>query len=693
MSRVTLQLEVDAQGAIRSIQSTSGEMKTLGRTTELTQGGFVQFGRVVEVAMGVALQRLLAAAVSRIRDMRREFMNLSQEIQDVDSRFGATFRNVRDEADDFINRFRELTGFTTTQSRRMASEIAEIALSLGESDKSALQLAESSAFLALQWERIAGMDFAQGQRTIALALTGNIAQLQRMGIISREITRTHFDQLTMKQRLDAVTEGLTRRYGDLTQAGDGLTQTNRQINGRLREQWELMVRQLTPALNNILTSIEGWISNNQELIGVLGMLVGETLIDLANMLGTLSGRTRTLEDDTGRLTGIIGKLIEAKFAWHRATLGLAMGVVRLEIMWSRLARTLGKLTGTADLWTEKLRDQEDMLKILGLRANEMLIDQQKTRDGIRAEREARDELSKSNLNYGITADTVRRSTVELTNITQELIDKLLNIPDVADDIEVSLEHILDPIRLAHTLISRFGEDGRVALEDIDAVLRGLNDELNRTTDPDRRQALVEMAERLNDIRLSALGAKDATEEWTRVLQTSFAGAISQALIQMTDLFEGIGAGSKISAREVLQSLLQIVRGIGQQLIAWGTAQLIMTAGVDPRGWSAIAYGTTLATLSSLAGGSLSRGAGTSGGAGGGSPRSGATRSSPASTTASMQTRQAGGIVDTGLASLNDKFDRGLNIYVYADLNGVIEGEDIHLSTQRVQRLHRRIGNE
>jgi hypothetical protein len=604
MADVKIKLTIDSSGAVQSVNHVKGALSGTNVEMNGVASMGMQLNRVFEFAFGAILQRLLSNVVNQLKNISREFKELSMEIQDVNNEFSSVFRNMREQADAFIDRYREVAGFTTVESRKMASEIAGIALSLGETEETALSLAESSAYLALQWERMAGMDIADGQRMITRALVGQVMELQRAGIISREITMTQFQQLNMQQRLDMVTEGLTKRYGDLSQATDGLTQKHRKNQMAIRELRNEIIERLSPAYEGLLENAGDWLSNNREMLSLLGVMVGEALVDLVNMLGRLTDSTNDAADSADKLTGAIGFLIEAKWMWERAMHGLSIGYVQLDMTWSRFMRTLGKLTGTSEQWEQRLREQEDLLKILQLRALELQTEQQKMREQMRKEREEREKLTRQNLEYGKGLSDVGVKTVELTQLTQDMIDKLIQLGELGGELDFELP--MDNILAARDLLIRFGDDGRVSIEQIDNALKNINNELYITTDPERQAALLAIADALRAIRGEAMGASDGMAQMVN-LSTAAQTAIVELASSLGELFSSLDNVGDFGAR-VRGLMANLIVDFGRMLVSLGTMSLAISQwnplGMIAAGTAAIAVGSAMKarTQSAIGGG-------------------------------------------------------------------------------------------
>jgi hypothetical protein len=376
--KIRIELEVDEHGAVRSISAVDSEMGELRNTAEGAESQVNSTKRALEVAFGVMMQRAVEALAGKIKDMAAELKNLSMEIQDVDSEFNAVFRNVQKDADAFVERFREMTGFTTTEARKMASEVAGIALTLGETDEAALELAESSAMLALQWERIAGHKFEDGYKSITLALTGNISEMQRAGIISREMTRTQFDAMTMQQRLALVTDGLTARYGNLDEATDGLTQQNRKLQGQLNEIRDNVIRRLVPIISEMLGELSKWMDENEDLLESLEKLAEFVVVDVAQaLLGFIEGlgslnkelektgnKTRDLARDIGWFVNASSALLVVMRLYNKVFSDAEVTTSALHRKVNKAAtsqKDLGEKTGGT---TEKVEQQKVAVKEL-----------------------------------------------------------------------------------------------------------------------------------------------------------------------------------------------------------------------------------------------------------------------------------------------------------------------------------------
>jgi hypothetical protein len=632
-STIRVELVIDSKGAVTGIRQASGEVGGLNTNIQTAQKEVGKFGRVVETAFGFILANLVQSATRRIKAFASEIISLTQNIQDVDSEFNAVFRNVFANADEFTNRFSKMTGFTVTESRKIVASVAGIAQSLGESEGSALRLAERSAELALQWERISGQDFDRNLKLIELALAGNVMQLQRMGIVSRDVTLTQFQQMTMQQRLDIVTRGLTARYGDLSEAGDGLTQQVRQLNGLLNSLQDRVLRALIPEIGKVLTEIKEWIETNDDLIEDIEKIAKFLAVDMVRaLLGFIEG----LRDLNKELAETEEKARE-----------VGRWIGRLQrIMWEANPLILQL---RANIWL--------LNKILG--------DTTETTYGfIRSTDAAAQSVEKQTLRVGNFAEGMRIANTAL----KEFMDGMQEMVETSPDVDATFNVIE---RSADELVEQFlgvKETGEFSIEGINSALRELQIEMEGTADPGRRQQLLDYIEALGVMRDAAIGAHETFDDWSVFMQTTMANALSHSIMQFTDMFETIGAGGDKMAQAMLKSLLSIIRGIGQQLIAWGTARLIMTAGTDPRGWAAVGYGTTLAGLSSLATGALSASTGGSGGA------SGATGGGGGMTATRVSTPTASGMSPSVAQSTTASFRKALQDVKWTASTNIKMGE-------------------
>ena len=331
MAKVTVQLDIDSRGAIQGVQQVSGEIKGLENVAEQAGGKFKVLGGAVSVALGNIAFNAVRRLAGAVRGLISDLGNQIERVQDLDSAYEATFRNVRSEMDAWVQEFTQAHGFTTSQAREIATEIGGISLSLGETERNTVTLVRESAHLAMQWERIAGMDFANAQRLIALAMAGNISQLQRMGILSDQLTMTQFRQLAMSERLAMITAGLTARYGDLDQATDGVTQRKRQLIGRFTEARDNLVKALIPAYEDLLLTLtrvmEGFDDQaletfNQSIarsVEVIGSLVSQ-LTGLDGETATYSSRVQALAGHLLTLGDRVGFLIRMYFGFKVATM-------------------------------------------------------------------------------------------------------------------------------------------------------------------------------------------------------------------------------------------------------------------------------------------------------------------------------------------------------------------------------------
>jgi hypothetical protein len=580
MADVRIKLNIDSTGAVQSVNQVQGALQNTNVELKGTSQIGVQLNRVLEYAFGAILQRMLTNITSKLREMSSGMLELATNIQDVSSQFSAVFRNVREEADAFVERFREMTGFTTTESRKIAAEIAEIALSLGESDEAALELAESSARLALQWERIAGMDFANGQRMITRALVGQVMELQRAGIVSREWTMTQFQALTMQQRLAIVTQGLTARYGDLDSATDGLTQKQRQMQGRIKDIQEAIATQLIPILSDVIEDVSEWFDKNEELLENLSKLAGFLAFEMA---GVLKGFLAALSE-------IVERMERAESASERMWVAIR-----------ELAQRLNVVSIAYNVFVKELDDANDGLY-----------------DFIRSTDEAAGGADK--LGNGVGKITVRfanfAEAIEISNkVLKEFIDGLGGIDDLVGDrlfegVGDSIEDALTPDEVS---VERFvnifrdaAETGVFSIDGINAALRELQVEMTATADPGQRAQLIEYINDLERLRDKALGASEGMAQMVDLSHTAQT-AIVELASSFGELLSSLDRVGDFGAR-IRGLMASLIVDFGRMLVSLGTMSLAISQwnplGMIAAGTAAIAVGSAMKarTQSAIGGG-------------------------------------------------------------------------------------------
>jgi hypothetical protein len=644
--KVRIELEIDETGAIRSIGAVDSEMGELRNTTGDAESQINRTRNALEVAFGVAIQRLIEGVINRIKQLSGEMFELMQNIQDTDSEFESVFRNNRQRADGFINKFRDMTGFTTTESRKMASEIAGIAMSLGETEEQALAVTEASAELALQWERIAGMKFEEGYRAIALALTGNVAEMQRAGIISRELTRTQFYQMTMQERLQVVTDGLTARYGNLSEATDGLTQQSRRLQGHLHELRDQVLRDLRRSFEAVAGAVNDVMDNSRGLSREVSVNLMAQLSALNSLVETLS---RTISGGSESM-GVFGIVLQQINQWLN-TLNIQTGntIMGIVAMLREMPPQLRVVAAAFGLTEERLKEfEETAISLISvgadfndiLRASRLLTEQASHAnvnaiEKLVGEWEAVDNLDAARTKLLETLKEELRLRRELlsqggpefepSDAGDFIADLTRRFDELGDDVDGTFKGISDSIYENLSIVNRSadefmevfrraGDTGRFSITGINFAIKELQKDMEETFDEGERNKLLAYIAELEKMREAALGVGDAIDdtndkmkEWSHFIQATMANTLSNTIIQFTSVFEEIGRGSDKMAQTVLKSLLMIVRGLGQQLIAWGTSQILMSSFGPISGAAAIAYGTLLAGLSSLGIGSMSKG--------------------------------------------------------------------------------------
>jgi hypothetical protein len=711
MATVEIKLQVDSTGAIRSVEQVGGQTERLEQGFTRAESAGSRLGRTLEVAFGVAIQRLAEQLIRRVGRLAGQFRKLAEEIADIDNAFNAMFRSAQSEADKTIKRIAGFAGFTTTEARKLTTEIGGIALAMQGNTNEALQLADSTSMLAAQWERVAGLPIEEGIEAVSQAMAGQFRSLRRRGIVLTEARiaeqalimtgKQHVDQLRDVERAQAtvqlITEAVTRQYGELEGATLGITQRQRALVRTFAEVRDNMVRGLTPAYGELLQTIIDVIDQNEELMILTGTLM-ETFEGLSTSISLVTRLLGENEESISALGVVLGYINEQLNTMNRQ-MGMAwivgsrfFGAVReAHPALAALADVLGLSADRLQQWNEEGAKMVATASGIGdiLRATRLLTQEATQANVAQIEKLIEEWEAIENLDQARSALLVRlreelairRELLAVSDTTPEQIQQSvealtafnaewINIPDEADmpDFQVMIDALLE----ARDTLIRFGEDGRVSVEELDESLKRLNEEIRITADPQRRQQLIEYRDALNEVRNAALGTHQGLNDMTVFMQTTMANALSQTIIAFTDVFEGIGRGAESMAQGVLRAITKIIQGIGHQLIAWGTAQLLMGPFGAPGAASAISYGAFLAAGGGLAAGALSGGGGR--GVGGGSR----TISRPAQSDAALS---------SSMRSLAQRLNEGIKIEGTAD----IDGENIHLSFQRVTERKQRTG--
>jgi hypothetical protein len=682
MARIEIAVDIDESGAIRGVEGIKGETDQLDHSVRRVEKSGSRLGQIFQTAFGFIIAQAILKARQAVTQFLRSLQDLAMEIQDVDNSFTKMFQNAAKSASRVESNIRDTLALTQMEARKLITEIAGMGLAMRGTNKESLELAEGVSMLASQWERVAGIPLREGIEAVEQAMSGQFRSLRRRGIVLTEqriaeralilTGKEHADQLRDIERAQAtvalISEALGRQFGNLEGAGEGLTQMNRRLKLRFSETREELVRNLIPTMERLLRFTNNMFESNSELTDQIktGLIVQLRAMDeiLGAILNTFAGGEQNLGVVQIILKGIVDELNRMAVSSGRAIVGIATLLDNLPAPLRAGAAAFG-------LTSERIQEMQDAgarLIIAGTGMGKMIEDLKPPLE------DADDGLE----------DIAVTIAEEVMPLTKELIEEWVKLGNTIEE-PIKLDDTVDALMRARDVLLRYGDDGRVSILEMDEAMRSLNEELLQTADPERREGLVAMRERLKEIRDEAMGAEEAMDDWSVFLQTSLANALSSTLTEFTNLFEGIGSGAEKAGKAMTKSILAIIRGIGQQLIAWGTMRLIMSGGTDPRGWAAVAYGTTLASLSSLAMGSIKGGA--SGGGGGGTAQTAA--SSGRSFGGSVRTPSRN-IVEPGLAAA---FGSHLPEHIVFELSGKIEGSDILLSGQRTMRLRNRVGEK
>jgi hypothetical protein len=655
-NNVTIKLEIDSSGAVRSVNDVKGSVAGANVEMKNMESLGVRIGRVFEFAIGQIVAQLFRRLAQQVSQFVRNLGRMAEEIADTENAFRAMFWSVQSEADATARKLADLAAFTTMQSKKMVQEIGGIGLSMGATADEALRLSEEVVTLASQWERLSGLNIEQGVELIQRAMTGRFMMLQQQGIVLNQTLITeralvmtgkeHADQLREVERAQAavslITEKLGNQYGSLGQATEGLTQGKRRLITRFAEVREEIVIKLIPTFEKLIGFVNSTLSENEDLTEQIktGLLIQLEALNkaLGNIIDTLSGGEENL-GFTERIFGFINDKI--------ANTNMQLG--RLVVGFSEMLRQMPPGMRAAaiafGLTEERLNDLADIGADLILRGAGL----GDTMDDLADKAQATTEVLAGQ----------GRVIGEVTRLTREAVHGYIGFSDAAEDIATDIEHIIDPLEMATTLISRFGADGRVAIEDMNSVLQGLNDEILRTFDPERRELLVQYREELTRLRNEAQATGQSFVDMSMFMQQSMSMALTQFVTDFTNAFEAVGAGSGSMSNAIIKSLLSVIRGIGHTMIAQGIALILgaYTPGgpLNPlhalyaaAGKKLVAQGTIFSAGGALASGLMSRGGGGGGGGtGAGRPDYGQTGVN----TGGLRKLPTGGITQNSTASL------------------------------------------
>lgn len=343
---ITITLVVDADGAVRGVQSVSGQVHRLGRDFDGTGQKAVSFGRTVEVAFGVIAANAAAALATALQGViarGTDLLKTAGVIEEVGLSFDRTFGQMTSRMDTFVSEWANMAGLTELEARKLIGITGSVADGMGMAEDARADLSMGVAKLAGDIAAYRAVEPERVFHALTGALVGNSMGLRQFGIVInqeevklRALANTgkqNADQLTQQERALATLEIAYQRAGNavghLESHQDAAFVAGQRANAQWRQIVETFTAQLIPAATAINAQLAELTSSDE--LSDWARRSGETLsnalvrgLQLAIDLVELLIKHRDGIAFTARAVGVLTLAVVAYIATVRGLIAVKM---------------------------------------------------------------------------------------------------------------------------------------------------------------------------------------------------------------------------------------------------------------------------------------------------------------------------------------------------------------------------------
>lgn len=328
VGKMSVEINSDESGALRSLDRVSAKMKKVGEKMQV-------FGKKMTTMVTLPVAGAFAGMAKS-----------AMELEATEAKFYTVFGNMSDDADAFLDKFRELTPATKAESRSLASSIQDLMVPMGIARDEATKMTGEFMHVTGALANFNSGTHSAEDVAIAMqsALTGMYRPLKGLGV---QLDKTTIQEIALKSGMADTKEEITKAMEAqilldeiYKQSGDALsayTEENLDAKTKLLllkseviDMAQVYGARLLPGLNNIIDKMRA---------------LTERFKNLSPEAQTLIMKIMAVAGAIGPVILIVGKLT-AMFGFMLSPMGLVIATLSL------VALSLAELWRTSEVFRE-----------------------------------------------------------------------------------------------------------------------------------------------------------------------------------------------------------------------------------------------------------------------------------------------------------------------------------------------------
>mgnify|MGYP001306839535 CR=1 FL=1 len=259
LAKLVIDIEARTNKLEQQLKSIESQGLSSGKKIE---GMFSSFGSKITAAIGGVL------AFQKVLDFAIEAKNAARDADEIRSKFDTVFSSLKNNANEVAENFSRNFGLAGTTTRELLANTGDLLVGFGFSEQAALDL--SNKVNSLAQDLTSFSNFAGGAKGASEALTkallGETDSAKSLGIVIRQGTKEFDNQVASTMKSQHLTETQARAVvilneaykqsgkaiGDYQRTKDSLANTERRINEELKNQKELIGREINNTYRSFL---------------------------------------------------------------------------------------------------------------------------------------------------------------------------------------------------------------------------------------------------------------------------------------------------------------------------------------------------------------------------------------------------------------------------------------------------------
>ncbi len=214
----------------------------------------------------------LAAAGAAMVGITKRAITLGSELQEIDSKFEAVFKDEASDAEEWATSFSNSVGRSEKELKSFLSTFQDTFVPLGFSRKEGAEMSKTLTQLAVDMSSFNNKSEPETIAALQSALVGNHETMRQYGVIITQATldqellnmgieggvRAASEQEKVLARLNIIMEGTTDAQGDAARTSDEFANMSRALKGTLTDMMAEAGRKELPELTEVLVDFDEW---------------------------------------------------------------------------------------------------------------------------------------------------------------------------------------------------------------------------------------------------------------------------------------------------------------------------------------------------------------------------------------------------------------------------------------------------